>query len=121
MATTRFATSDGKIFRLASTVTVPGATVVNGQITPSTISAPIIADQPGPDYNVGPVARLTVPGFQKDAARYSGFYGTIASSTSGGYIGKKAVPTAADVVAARSVSSCDTPGGPLKRIYDDLS
>ncbi len=102
VATTRFVTPDGKIFRLTNTITVPGAKVVNGQITPSTIDAPIVADQPGPDYNVGPVAHLSVPGFQKDAARYNGFYGSIASSTSGGYIGKKAVPTAADITAAKA-------------------
>ena len=102
VATTRFVTPDGKIFRLASTVTVPGAKVVNGQITPSTIDAPIVADQPGPNYNIGPVAHLAVPGFQKDTARYNGFYGTITSSTSGGYVGKKAVPTAADVTSAKA-------------------
>ena len=97
VATTRFVTPDGKIFRLANTVTVPGAQVVNGQITPSSITASIVADQPGPNYNIGPVAHLTVPGFQKDTARYNGFYGTITSSTSGGYIGKQATPTAGDI------------------------
>jgi len=102
VATTRFVTPDGKIFRLVSNVTVPGAQVANGQITPSSINAPIVADQAGPGYNVGPVARLTVPGFQKDTARYNGFYGAIVSPTSGGYIGKKAVPTAADVNAAKA-------------------
>ena len=102
VATTRFLTPDGKLFRLVNTVTVPGATVVNGVITPSSISAAIVADQPGPDYNVGPVVRLTIPGFQKDSGRYNGFYGAIASSTSGGYTGKKSVPTLADINAAKA-------------------
>jgi hypothetical protein len=102
VATTRFVTPDGKIFRLVNNVTVPGAQVVNGAITPSSINAPIVADQAGPDYNVGPVSHLSVPGFQNDTARYNGFYGVITSSTSGGYIGKKAVPTAADVTAAKA-------------------
>ncbi|HVM77353.1 MAG TPA: hypothetical protein VMU07_04340 [Candidatus Paceibacterota bacterium] len=102
VATTRFVTPDGKLFRLVSNVTVPGAQVVNGQITPSSITAAIVADQPGPDYNIGPVAKLTIPGFQKDQARYNGFYGAITTSTTGGYVGKKAVPTAADVNAAKA-------------------
>jgi hypothetical protein len=102
VATTRFLTPDGKIFRLANNVTVPGAQVTNGQITPSSINATIVADQAGPDYNVGPVPHLTIPGFQSDSGRYQGFYGAITSSTLGGYIGQKAVPTAADVTAAKA-------------------
>jgi hypothetical protein len=102
VATTRFLTPDGKIFRLASNVIIPGAQVANGQITPSSVSAIVVADQPGPNYNVGPVAKLTIPGFQKDPGRYQGFYGTIASGTTGGYVGQKAVPTAADVKAAQA-------------------
>lgn len=48
VATTRFVTPDGKIFRIVNTVTVPGATVAaNGTITPSSIDTPIIADQGG--------------------------------------------------------------------------
>ncbi len=102
VATTRFETPSGQIFRITSNITVPGAQVTNGQITPSSISAPIVADQPGPAYNIGPVAKLTIPGFQNDSGRYQGFYGTITASTTGGYIGEKAVPTAADIAAAKA-------------------
>ena len=72
------------------------------KITPSSISAAIVADQAGPDYNIGPVAHLTIPGFQNNSALYSGFYGTINASTTGGYIGQKATPTAADIAAAKA-------------------
>lgn len=102
VATTRFVTPSGQIFRLINTITVPGALVANGVITPSSINAPIVADQPGPSYNVGPIPHLTVPGFQNDPGRYAGFYGAIASSTSGGFIGTKAVPTVADIKAAEA-------------------
>jgi len=101
VATTRFATPDGKIFRLTNEVIVPGAQVTNGQIVPSSITAPIVADQAGPDYNIGPVAKLLIPGFQK-TPKYAGFYGVIASGTSGGFVGNKAVPTAQDVTAAKA-------------------
>jgi hypothetical protein len=101
VATTRFVTPDGKIFRLINGVTVPGAQVTNGQIVPSSINAPIIADQAGDSYNVGSIAKLAIPGFQ-GTPKYNGFYGSIASSTSGGFVGNKAVPTASDITAAKA-------------------
>ena len=103
VATTRFMTPDGKIFRLVNSVTVPGAKVAaDGTITPSSITAPIVADQPGPSYNVGPIAKLTIPGFQKYPAKYAGFYGAIAGATSGGFTGVRMVPTLADIAAAKA-------------------
>ena len=101
VATTRFTTPDGKIFRLIDKVIVPGAQITNGQIVPSSINARIVADQAGPDYNVGPVSKLTVPGFV-NTPKEQGFYGAIASSTSGGFIGKKMVATAADIADAKT-------------------
>ena len=101
VATTRFVTPDGKVFRLAKEVIVPGAQVTNGQIVPSSINVQVIADQPGPDYNIGPVSKLTVPGFA-NTPKEQGFYGALASSTTGGFIGQKAVPTTADVTAAKA-------------------
>ena len=70
VATTRFVTPDGKIFRLVNDTTVPGATVgAGGAITPSSVDAAIIADQGGSAYNVGPVSKLTIPGFQTNSAK----------------------------------------------------
>jgi hypothetical protein len=103
VATTRFLTPDGQIFRITQDVTVPGETkAADGTLTPSSITAPIVADQAGPDYNVGPVAKLSVPGFANDPGRAAGFYGAITASTTGGFIGQRAVPTAADIAAAKA-------------------
>ncbi len=101
VATTRFVTPDGKIFRLASGVVVPGAAITNGQIVPSSINAPVVADAAGSNYNIGPVARLTVPGFV-NTPKFAGFYGALASSTSGGFTGEKPVPTVSDIAAAKA-------------------
>jgi hypothetical protein len=102
VATTRFLTPDGKIFRITQNVTVPGATKASdGTLTASSINAPIAADQAGPDYNIGPVAKLTIPGFA-GKPQASGFWGTINASTTGGYTGSKAVPTAADIATAKA-------------------
>ncbi len=103
VATTRFVTPDGKIFRLVNNVTVPGAQVAaGGAITPSSIDAPIVADQGGPAYNVGPVAKLLIPGFQNSAAKYAGFYGQIKGQTTGGSATGRPVPTTADIAAAKA-------------------
>jgi hypothetical protein len=116
VATTRFVTPDGKIFRLMNDVTVPGATVAaDGTITASSIDAPIIADQGGVAYNVGPVPKLTIPGFQSSAGKYAGFYGEIKGQTTGGATGVKPIPTAADVSAAKAsttaILEADLQGG----------
>ena len=101
VATTRFQTPSGLIFRLVNEVTVPGAQITNGQIVPSSINAPIVADQAGPSYNVGAAAKLTVPGFA-NSPKSNGFYGSIASGTTGGFVGTKAVPTATDIANAKA-------------------
>jgi hypothetical protein len=102
VATTRFLTPDGKIFRITANVTVPGETNTNGTLLPASITAPIVADQAGPDYNVGPVAKLSIPGFASDPGREAGFYGVITASTTGGFIGQRATPTTADIAAAKA-------------------
>jgi hypothetical protein len=116
VATTRFVTPNGQIFRLVNDVTIPGAAVAgNGVITPSSITAPIIADQGGSAYNVGPIAKLTIPGFQNNPAKYAGFYGAITGATSGGGSGTHPVPTVSDIAAAKAsttaILQADLQGG----------
>ncbi len=96
VAGTRFQTPDGKIFRLTNQVLVPGAEIQDGKIVSSSLQAAIVADAPGPAYNLGPISRLTIPGF-KGSPKYDVFYGELARATTGGFVGNKAVPTAADI------------------------
>ena len=100
VAATRFEAPDGKIFRIVKQVTVPGAVIKDGKIIPTSIEVDIIADKAGEAHNVGPIARLSVPGF-KGTPRYDGFYGEIKTPTKGGFIGKRRVPTAEDVKNAK--------------------
>ncbi|RMD61913.1 hypothetical protein D6833_07620 [Candidatus Parcubacteria bacterium] len=100
VATTRFMTPDGKIFRLDHGVTVPGAEVKDGKIIPSSIEAPVTADKPGEEYNVGPIPKLSIPGF-KGSPKYRGFYGELKHPTHGGFRGEKAVPTDEDIRTAK--------------------
>ncbi|MDD3498301.1 MAG: hypothetical protein PHH24_02205 [Candidatus Moranbacteria bacterium] len=63
VATTRFETEDGKIFRLTKNVTVPGMKVENGNNISGEIKAEVIADQPGEGYNIDP-SSFKIPGFE---------------------------------------------------------
>ncbi len=58
IATTRFATAAGLIFRIHTAVTIPGGTTAK----PGSITATVYADQAGASYNVGSTS-FTVPGF----------------------------------------------------------
>lgn len=100
VATTRFLTPDGKMFRLDDRVTVPGATTKDGKLVPTSVEADVTADKPGPAYNVGPIEHLTIPGFQ-GTPRYEKFYGTMPQAATGGFIGERATPTAKDIDDAK--------------------
>jgi len=95
VATTRFLAPDGKIFRLVKAVTVPGA--------PGSIKAEVAADKPGPEYNVGPIAKLTIPGFQ-GSPKHNSFYGEIKENIGGGFIGETSLATKEDIAKAKSAA-----------------
>ncbi len=101
VATTRFMTADGKIVRLAKNVTIPGAKIDGGKITASSIEAEIVADKPGPSYNIPATQHLSIPGF-KGTAKYAGFYGDITKAMTGGFTGEAAYPTDDDVKNAKA-------------------
>ncbi len=103
---TRFMAPDGKLFRLTKTITVPGAKIVDGKIVPSNITADVIADVAGPDYNIGPVKLFTIPGF-KGSPKYQSFYGETTSDMTGGFIGEIAYPTSDDIIKAKNAAGSD--------------
>ncbi len=58
IATTRFATASGLIFRIHAGVTIPGGSPTK----PGSVSAMVYADQAGSSYNIAPTS-FTIPGF----------------------------------------------------------
>jgi len=98
VATTRFESSDGKIFRIPKSLTVPGAKIEEGRIIASTLKVEIVADQSGQEYNIGP-SDFTIPGF-KGTAKFAGFYGKSSESMNDGYIGKAKVVLTKDLTEA---------------------
>ena len=102
VATTRFATAAGKVYRLDRAITVPGAEIKDGKIIPASIDAAVSADQAGASYNIASsTEQLTIPGF-KNTPKYAGFYGVVKGAITGGFVGEKAVPTDADIAAAKA-------------------
>lgn len=87
VATTRFKSPAGLIYRIDKDITVPGQTTVNGQTTPGSIDAVVTADQGGPTYNVG-ITTFTIPGFE-GTAKANGFYAKSKTAISGGYSGNE--------------------------------
>ncbi len=78
VATTRFQSLDGKVFRLADGTIVPG--MKNGQ--PGTIEVAVIAEETGTVYNIAPTS-FTIPGF-KGSPKYAKFSAQSMKTMSGG-------------------------------------
>jgi hypothetical protein len=107
VATTRFQTDSGKIFRLVSATTVPGTSKVGDETKPGAIEAEVIADQAGEGYNIDP-AKFSIPGFKDNGNdKYTKIYAQSSKAMSGGGSGgatsggAKAI-TADDIAKAKS-------------------
>jgi len=118
IAGTRLTTSDGKLYRLTSSVVVPGYTYSTNKVTviPGSIQATIIADQPGDIFNIngqGSVSDLTIPAY-KGTSKYESIYGRLISNVFGGFIGSK--KTIDQNILASTTASLET-----KIISDSIS
>ncbi|MEN9881261.1 MAG: hypothetical protein RLZZ308_444 [Candidatus Parcubacteria bacterium] len=92
---TRFESSEGKIYRIADSVVVPGK---NGD-TPGSVEVVLYADSTGADYNISSTS-FTIPGF-KNSPRYSAFYAKTKTAITGGVSGTMALASLSDVNAAK--------------------
>lgn len=99
VATTRFRTADGKIYRLVERAIVPGAKIEGGKIIPSSIEAMVAADKAGADYNSPPVDHLSIPGFE-GTDKFDKFYGKFPDPITGGFKGDAGFGTANDLIRA---------------------
>lgn len=95
IATTRFATTAGLIFRIRDAVTIPAGTTAN----PGSVKVTVYADKPGDSYNVGPTS-FTVPGFA-GTSQASQVYARSTSSMTGGASGTVPVVDPADEAKAQ--------------------
>ncbi|MGB9743130.1 MAG: hypothetical protein ACPLW9_00190 [Minisyncoccales bacterium] len=82
IAKTRFVSTDGKVFRTPVAVTVPGGVYEKGKLIPGEIEIEVVADNPGPEYNIGP-STFSIPGFA-GTDKYTKFYAKSFQAMSGG-------------------------------------
>jgi len=83
IATTRFVSTDGKLFRTPVRVTVPGGSYQGGKLAPGEIDIKIVADEAGEEYNIDP-STFSIPGFI-GTDRYTKFYARSFDSMTGGF------------------------------------
>ncbi len=91
IAGTRLAPDSGKIYRLTDSVVIPGYSSTGGSITPGTIIANVVADQPGESYNVSrgdSLSEFKIVAY-KGTARYDTMYARLSADIVGGFIGTK--------------------------------
>ena len=99
VATTRFQTGDGKIFRITKSVVVPGMTKVGTETRPGAIEVTVEADKPGETYNIDPTT-FKIPGFAS-GPKYDKFYAKSAKAMTGGAEGESPIVTSQDVSKAK--------------------
>lgn len=118
IATTRFATPSGLIFRTLQSITVPGSSVANGTLVPGKIDVDVVADKPGTDYDV-PAGTFIVAAFQEkgDTDRVQKIYGKSTNAMSGGANGPSKVITADDYQGALQAATADA----TKQITDAVA
>jgi len=101
VATTRFISADGKLFRSLERVVVPGEKFVKGKLTAGWADVRVRAAVAGPDYNIGPTT-FSIPGFQ-GTAKYTAFYGKSYKPMKGGFVGEVPVVTENDLENANKI------------------
>ena len=100
MATTRFLSELGKVFRTPKAVVIPGGHMEKGKLTPGKLAIEVVADQAGEAYNIPP-SRFSIPGFA-GSPRAKAFYGISEELMTGGFMGKTNVVEKKDIEEARA-------------------
>ena len=88
LADTRLIAGNGKVYKLQSTVTIPGRTKVNGKFVPGSVQARVYAEKPGAEYNLllkDLLGDFKVVAFAGDP-QYEAFYGRQKTDIVGGVI-----------------------------------
>lgn len=91
IAGTRFADSTGRIYRLTDSISIPGYTTSGGAIVPGSVTATVVADQPGESYNLTKSEAtddLSIVAY-KGTPRYETVYGRVSTDIVGGFVGTK--------------------------------
>lgn len=112
IASTRFVTDSGLLFRLPKSIVIPAAKKDSANIIiPQFIETDLVADQSGEGSNINGEVKLYISGF-KGSPKYDGFYGVAQKGFSGGSVGQARVITRDDLTVAQEKVS--------KKVFDSL-
>jgi len=103
VASTRFVSADGKLFRSAKKEVVPGGVYENGKLVPGSVDVEVQAVEAGEDYNIGPTT-FSIPGFV-GTPKYASFYGESSAPMTGGFKGTMGLVTSVDIDNAKRTLS----------------
>ena len=93
VANTRFEESNGNIYRVDESITIPGGNPSD----PGMLSdIRVFADEPGEVFNGSVSSRLTIPGLSNDPELFNGVYAEATSDFTGGFIGERPVAATED-------------------------
>lgn len=95
---TRFMAASGHIFRIPIKIIVPGNKTEKGKTIPGSIDVKVIAEEPGPDYNIEPTT-FSIPGLAGTPS-YTKFYGKSFEPMQGGFKGEISQTTKEDLEKA---------------------
>ncbi|MDP3772410.1 MAG: hypothetical protein Q8Q94_03485 [bacterium] len=112
VATTRFLTDAGVLYRLPKAVVIPGAKIDKGALVPQSVEVELVADVPGEGGNHTGALTLTIPGL-RGTPKYAGFSATAPDGFTGGKLGDAVVVTAADLKQAQDQLT--------KKVMDELN
>ncbi len=101
VASTRFVSSEGRVFRTPDRVVIPGGRYEQGKFVSGEIDIRVVADEPGPQHNIGPTT-FSIPGFA-GTTRYTKFYAKSFQVMSGGLQEEVAKILEEDLIGAENV------------------
>ncbi|MFA6404494.1 MAG: hypothetical protein WCW03_00580 [Candidatus Paceibacterota bacterium] len=124
IAGTRLTNTSGKIYRLTGSVLIPGYTkAISGPIVPGKINVPIIADQPGSEYNLtledGMNDFIIVA--YKGGDKYTSIYARLAKDIQGGFAGKRKIVGDTDLATVTSTIKTQLTTKLLEEIKSKIS
>jgi hypothetical protein len=97
---TRFQTSDGKVYRIRESISVPGQKTVSGVLQPGSLEVVAYADEAGEGYNIG-LSDFSLPGLA-GTSRATTVYARSKTPMTGGLVGVEKKVDEATLQTARA-------------------
>ncbi len=118
IATTRFQTAAGLVFRLDSPITIPAQKGTGANAVPGSVEAHVTADVAGPTYNID-LSDFTLPALKGDP-KFKTVYARSKTVMSGGFIGIQKVVSQADQTSADTLLQGQLKTGLAKDIASQI-